>query len=201
MTGRWSALLQPGRRTLVGLALAAAAGGLVMLLTKPQPTEPVLVADGPLPAGVPLDSMPLGVRRMNDATGLVVGDDAENLAGWTLASPVAEGEPLLTSLLRAPERTTYPSVLAVSVEAAHAVLGDIQAGDSLDVYVTVDNGASSVATSLVARSIFVVSAALGSDSLGGEEMLNLLVAVDEVLAPKLAAAMAAGELDLVRVSR
>jgi Flp pilus assembly protein CpaB len=201
MTGHWSALLRPGRRTLAGLALAAAAGGLVLILTRPQPTEPVLVAAGPLPAGIPLDTLPIEVRQMNDATGLVVGDTADGLAGWTLAAPVAEGEPLLSSLLRAPERTTYPSVLAVSVEAAHAVLGDIQTGDSLDVYVTVDDGTSPPATSLVASGIFVVSAGLGSDGLGGEDMVNLLVAVDKTLATKLAWAMATGELDLVRVSR
>ena len=42
------------RRTAIGLACALAAGILVFALTRPEATVPVLVAEGPLPAGVPL---------------------------------------------------------------------------------------------------------------------------------------------------
>jgi Flp pilus assembly protein CpaB len=189
------------RRTAVGLALALAAGILVFALTRPGDTVAVLVAEGPLPAGVPLETLAVGVRRVPDATGLVAGDDAAAMAGWTLSAPLAAGEPLLPSLLRPPERRPRPDVLALSLERDRAVLGDLQAGDRIDIYVTAADGEGPVAARLVAAAVYLVAAGPAPSGLGGEERVDLLLAVDDALAAALVTARNEGALDLVRVSR
>jgi hypothetical protein len=189
------------RRTAVGLALALVAGILVFALTRPGDTVAVLVAEGPLPAGVPLETLPVGVRRVPDATGLVAGVNAAAVAGWTLSAPLATGEPLLPSLLRRPERLPRPDVLALSLERDRAVLGDLQAGDRIDVYVTVTNGEGPVSARLVAAAVYLVAAGPAPSGLGGEDRVDLLLAVDDALAAALVAARNEGDLDLVRVSR
>lgn len=188
------------RRTLLGLLLAAGAGVLVLALTRPEPSVPVLVAEGPLPAGVPLGSLPVGVRRLPDARGLVEADSPEGLADWTLAAPLAEGEPLLPSLLRAPEQRDRPQVLALSLERDRAVLGALQAGDRVDVYVTHDPLDGPPATRQVADGVYVIEAGPAPGGIAGSERIDLLLAVDDDLAAALAGARAEGEIDLVRVS-
>ena len=196
-----SAAVHFDKRTLLGLLLAAGAGTLVLVLTRPDPTVAVLVADGPLPAGVTLESLPVGVRRVPDAAGLVAGDTPAGLAGWTLAAPLAEGEPLLPSLLRPPERREQPDVLALSLERDRAVLGDLQAGDLVDVYVTTGGLQEPPVTRLVAGGLYVISAGPAPGGIAGSERIDLLVAVDDALAATLVDARHEGELDLVRCSR
>jgi len=189
------------RRTAVGLALALAAGILVFVVTRPAATVPVLVAEGPLPAGIPLDGLAVGVRRVPDPAGLVPGDDPAALREWVLAAPLAAGEPLLPSLLRAPEQRSRPDVLALSLDRDRAVLGELLAGDRIDVYVTPDAGEGPAAARLVAADVYVISAAPAPSGLGGEDRVDLLLAVDDALAAALVGARQEGALDLVRVSR
>ncbi|MBP1632376.1 MAG: hypothetical protein H6Q11_664 [Acidobacteria bacterium] len=194
------AALHFDRRTLLGLLLALGAGALVLVLTRPDSTVPVLVAEGPLPAGVPLEELPVGVRRLPDGEGLVEADSPAGLAGWTLAAPLAEGEPLLPSLLRPPERRDRPEVLALSLERDRAVLGELQAGDLVDVYVTPDSLDEPSAARLVAAGLHVVEAGPAPGGLAGSERIDLLLAVDDTLAAALVGARHEGEIDLVRVS-
>jgi len=195
------AALHFDRRTLLGLLLAVGAGTLVLVLTRPDPTVAVLVAEGPLPTGVALEELPVGVRRLPDADGLVAGDTPADLAGWTLAAPLAEGEPLLPSLLRAPERRDRPDVLALSLERDRAVLGELQAGDLVDVYVTADGLEGPPVSRLVAAGLYVLAAGPAPGGIAGSERIDLLVAVDGTLAATLVSARHEGEIDLVRVSR
>jgi len=189
------------RRTAVGLALALAAGIMVFALTRPPATVPVLVAEGPLPAGIPLEGLPVGVRRVPDAAGLVAGTDAAALDGWTLIAPLASGEPLVPSLLRAPERRSHPDVLALSLDRDRAVLGDLQAGDRIDVWVTTADEEGPPVARLVAAAVYVVSAGPGPAGMGGSDRVDLLLAVDDSLAAALVSARQEGDLDLVRVAR
>lgn len=189
------------RRTAVGLALALAAGALVFALTRPPATVPVLVAEGPLPAGIPLESLPVGVRRVPETAGLVAGDDVGVLEGWTLAAPLSAGEPLVPSLLRSPERRSLPDVLALSLDRDRAVLGELQAGDRIDVYVTGHEGEGPPVTRLVAAAVYVVAAGAGPTGLGGGDRVDLLLAVDHDLAAALVGARHEGDLALVRVAR
>ena len=167
------------RRTAVGLALALAAGILVFALTRPGETVAVLVAEGPLPVGVPLETLPVGVRRVPDATGLVAGDDAAVLAGWTLSAPLAVGEPLLPSTpgRRADRR---PGPLA----GARPGRAHLQAKSRIDIYVTVIGG-EAAASHLVA---------VAAPDVAARDRVDLLLAIDDGLAAALVTARNEGEL-------
>ncbi len=188
------------RRTVIGAALAAAAALLMLVLTRPVPTVPVLVAAADLPRGAPLTAADVTVRQMPSAGGLVEGDDLGALSGWSLAAPVAAGEPLLPSLLRPPARAASPDLLALSLPETHAVLGTLAPGDLVDVLVTTGaGGLEPAATELLATDVLVVDARADGTAIGGEPRVDLLLAVDADLALALTQAMHGGDIDLVRV--
>ena len=189
---------RPDTRTLVGIGLAAAASLLVLWLTRPAPTVPVLVAGSDLPAATPISELDLSVRHTADATGMVVGDSPGDLSAWVLAAPLAAGEPLLPSLLRPPEVQTAPNLLALEIDEAHAVLGRLDPGDRVDIYASTSALGAPTETRLIAHSVYVVDATV-SDSSVGSSQVQLLLAVDDELAATLTAAMNGGALDLVRV--
>jgi Flp pilus assembly protein CpaB len=189
---------RPDARTLVGIGLAAAAALLVLWLTRPAPTVPVLVAGSDLPAATPISELDLSVRHTADATGMVVGDSPGDLSDWVLAAPLAAGEPLLPSLLRPPEVQTAPNLLALEIDEAHAVLGRLDPGDRVDIYASTSPLGAPTETRLIAHSVYVVDATV-SDSSVGSSQVQLLLAVDDELAATLTAAMNGDDLDLVRV--
>ncbi|MGH8934905.1 MAG: SAF domain-containing protein [Acidimicrobiia bacterium] len=188
------------RRTLVGLTAAASAALLVLLLTRPGPAVPILVAADDIPAGVPLGETGVETRLVPSAEGLVAGDALGDLSDWTLAVPLRAGEPLLPSLLRPPERQAAPDVMALALEESHAAFGRVDSGDLVDLYVTWPPAADQPSrTELLAAAVYVVEAQPGGSGPGGRPELALLVAVDDTLAGQLASALRGGEIDLVRV--
>ncbi len=189
---------RPDPRTLIGIGLAAVAALLVLWLTQPDPSVPVLVAGSDLPSGTPLSELDISVRHTADSTGLVEGDSPGDLSAWVLAAPLTAGEPLLPSLLRPPDVQAAPDLLAVELDQAHAVLGRIDPGDRVDVYATTSRTGEESTTRLIASSVFVVDASV-SDSVGSGNQVQLLLAVDDELAALLTAAMNGGSLDLVQV--
>ncbi|MEA3502635.1 MAG: RcpC/CpaB family pilus assembly protein [Actinomycetota bacterium] len=189
---------RPDTRTLLGIGLAAVAALLVLWMTRPIPTVPVLVAGSDLPAGTPLSELDLTVRNTADADGLVVGDEPGELSDWVLVAPIASGEPILPSLLRAPEVQEAPDLLALELDSAHAVLGRINPGDRIDIYSSTSRPGEPTETRLVASSVFVVDATVSDSTVNGDQ-IQLLLAVDHGLAATLTAAMNEGDLDLVRV--
>ncbi len=193
-------LLRVDRRMVLGVVLAAAAALTVLVLTRPTPTLPVLVAAADLAPGVPLGADDVRVREVASDRGLVGGDGIGELAGWVLAAPLAAGEPLLPSLLRPPERVDRPDAMALSVPASQAVLGGLAAGDLVDIYATAGGvGTDTPATELLAGGVYVIDATTDAQSLGGTPAVELLLAVDRDHAGRLAAASHHTELDLVRV--
>lgn len=194
------ALVRLDRRTLLGVGLAALAASLVLVVTRPDPSVPVLVAGADLPAGVALGELPVGVRLVSSTEGLVQGDSLGELESWVLAVPLRAGEPLVASLLRPPVRLTAPDVMALALEESHAALGRIGPGDLVAVYVTwPGTGLEPPVTELLVEELYVVEVRAGGPGLGGRPTLELLVAVDRDLARSLAAALRGGELDLVRM--
>ena len=189
---------RPDTRTLLGIGLAAIAALLVLWLTRPAPTVPILVAGSDLPAGTPLSGLGLGVRHTADADGLVLGDSRGDLTDWVLVTPIAAGEPLLPSLLRPPETQSAPDLLALEIDESHAVLGRLSPGDRVDVYASTSRPGEDAATHLIASSVYVVDAGTSDSSVNGGRV-QLLLAVDDQLAATLTSAMNAGDLDLVRV--
>jgi len=193
----WS-LPRPDMRTLIGIGLAAVAALLVLWLTRPVPTVPILVAGSDLPAGTPLADLDLDVRRTTNSDGMVLGDGPGDLADWVLVAPIVAGEPLLPSLLRPPDVRSAPDLLAVEIDEAHAVLGRIDPGDHVDVYASVSQPGEPTTTHLIASSVYVVDASVADSSVNGGKV-QLLLAVDDTLAATLTSAMNSGDLDLVRV--
>jgi Flp pilus assembly protein CpaB len=189
---------RPDTRTLIGIGLAATAALLVLWLTRPAPTIPILVAGSDLPAATPIAELDLTVRHTTDATGMVTGDSPGDLADWVLVAPLAAGEPLLPSLLRPPEVQTAPNLLALEIDEAHAVLGRLSPGDAVDVYASTSPLGAPTETKLIASSVYVVDATVSDSSVGGSQV-QLLLAVDDELAATLTAALNGGDLDLVRV--
>jgi Flp pilus assembly protein CpaB len=187
------------RRTVLGIALAAVAATLVIVVTRPAPTLPILVAGADLPAGTPLAELDVTTRHVADASGFVSGNELGELSTWSLRLPINEGEPLLPSMLQSPERAAAPDLMSLELDAAHAVLGRLSPGDLVDVYATIDLGpATEPTTELIADRVHVVDTATG-DQAGAARRIALLVAVDGELAATLTAALHNGELDLVRV--
>ena len=103
------------RRLVVGALLAVISAGLVLVLTRPPTLTPVLVAGDALPAGTPLSELPISVRHVADASGLVEGTSVGELGDWVLAIPLAEGEPVLASVVRPHATVTAPNTLALTL--------------------------------------------------------------------------------------
>lgn len=186
------------RRIVLAGLLSAGAAVLVLLLTQPPERTPVLVAGADLPAGHVLAAEDVGVRYVEDPTGLVVGDAIGELAGFSLSVPLTEGQPLLGPIMRPPEVLDAPRSLALSVPLERAVLGRVAAGDRVDVYVTVADGVTGAATELVAASVYVIASEVADEPGSGDDV-RLLLAVDEALARSLAEASHAGAIDVVLV--
>lgn len=188
------------RRRILGIFLAAIAGLLVLFLTRPEPQIAILVASNDLVAGQPLADQGVSVRYVTDAEGFVAGTGIGELAEWSLRAPIAEGEPLIPSLLQPPELLEFPNVMALSLDQKHAVLGNLVAGDRVDVYRTSAAGFDAApVTTRVAMNVYVVDARVSDDGIN-RDRVDLLLAVDEDLAALIAGASRGGEIDLVRVS-
>lgn len=188
------------RRRVLGFALAMVAALLVLMMTRPPELTPVLVASGDLQPGQPLTDQDVTVRYVELSSGMVVGSSLGELVEWSLRAPIAEGEPLIPSLLQPPELVSVPNVVALSLDPSHAVLGRLVAGDRVDVYGTTSGGlANGVRTELIASDVFVVEARLDTDGARADSV-DLLLAVDDELAGRIVAADRMGEIDLVRVA-
>jgi Flp pilus assembly protein CpaB len=185
-------------RTLLGIGLAAVAAVLVLVVTQPPASVPVLVAGTDLPAGTPLSELEVEVRQVESSAGLVTGDELGELGDWVLASSIAAGEPLLPSLLRPVEALAAPDTIAIQLDSAHAVLGQLSAGDRVDVFATTSRPGIPAETVLIATSIYVLEAGV-TDASAGPDRVELLLAVDRSTARALTTAMHAGEIDLVKV--
>ena len=195
------AVPQIDRRTVIAALLAAIAAALVLVVTQPPDRTPVLVAGSDLPTGAALADLDLEVRYVEIADGLVWGTEPGELAGWSLRIPIAEGEPLVASALLPPQQVAAPNLIALSLDLEHAVLGQIGPGDSVDVYSTVSDGFESTAqaTTRIARDVYVVSVDVGTDP-SRRGRVDVLLAVDDDLAPVLAGAARSGSVDLVKVT-
>ena len=188
------------RRMVIGAILAAVAALGVLVVTKPPERIPVLVAGSDLVVGRPLGEMEFEVRYVESSEGLVVGDSLGDLGEWSLRVPLAEGEPLVPSLMQPPELLASPNVIALSLAAENAVLGRLVSGDEVDVYATTMNGIDSGSvTEMIASNVYVVEAVVPESSID-RGRVNVLLAVDDELAARLASASHTGDIDLVRVS-
>jgi flavin reductase (DIM6/NTAB) family NADH-FMN oxidoreductase RutF len=91
-----------------------------------------------------------------------------------------------------------PDALAVELPAAHAVLGQLGAGDRVDVYATTSLPGEPTQTTLIASAIYILEART-VESTASQDRVELLLAVDRATARAVTTAMRAGEVDLVKV--
>jgi len=188
------------RRTVLGLLLAALAGILVLTLTRSPELTPVLVAGSDISAGTPLGEVDLEVRRVNSADGLVAGDTVGDLSDWTIRVPLSSGEPLLPSLLVPPAVGSAPDALALSLDRAHAVQGQLVVGDIVDVLLTTAASLDAEAvTRTVASGIYILSVDLGDTGFDADRV-DIVLAVDSNIASQITNARENGTIDLLRVS-
>lgn len=178
-------------RVLAAAGLAAVAALVVLAATSPPARTEVLVAAAPLADRVPLASLEVTIRGVEDPTGLVPAADASRLEGYSLAAPLEEGSPIPSSLLVAPEALQPPDMMGLDLPAAQAVQGEVAAGDRVDVYHAGEE------PGLVAADVPVIAAELDSASLGSGQV-HLLVAVAGDLALELITAAESGSIYLVR---
>lgn len=180
---------------LVGAGILAAATALVvLLLTAPPSLQSVLVTRTAAPGGVPLRSLDVAVREVEDDSGLVLADDAGDLAGHVLVASLGAGAPIPRSLLAAPADRRTPDLLGLELDSSTAVHGLLEGGDTVDVYAAADE------VSLIASGVEVIDVMIDSGSLGSGSV-ELVVAVEGDLAPRLIAAAQAGTMHLVRRGR
>lgn len=186
--------LQLDLRLVIAGVLALTAGLAVHAVTRPAPTIDAVVAAGPLPPGVPLADLPIATRPLPPDPGLLTIADLDGLSTHRLDAALAPGDPVLRSLLSAPEGAGH-DVMGLTLDPAHAVQGALAPGDRIDVYATGIAG-----TERLASGVLVLDAVVGAGGLGGSDV-SLLLAVDADLAAALVAASRSSELDLVRLGR
>lgn len=158
----------------------------------------VLVADTAIAAGAPLDVGALSVAEVGAGGSvtdrLVRADQRETLEGMVAVAAVASGDPLRRSDVRAPAAPGRQRAMSVPVGTDHAVAGALQPGDRIDVIETSERGARYLVTDAA-----VLDVADGG-TLESLRRFSVTIAVDADDALRLAEAIHAGDLDVVRAT-
>lgn len=143
LKGRRRAL--PTGRAVVGgflVALAAVVVFAAALSGSNNHERTYLVANQPLAAGTVITTGDLGTARMqlSSASSSLAFTDSGSVVGRALAVPVQAGQLLQTSLLApsSPQSPLRPVAASVDPDS----LGDLTAGEKVDVLVTVGTGTS-----------------------------------------------------------
>jgi len=187
-------------RAVLGVALAMVAASSVLILSRADPTVGVLVAGQSLQAGQPVSQLELVTKQVASADGLIESVDRTRLSEWVLTTPLEKGEPLLRSVLSNPEQVVAGNQFALELPESRAVLGRLAAGDHIDIYATFasNTGGEAPAARLLAAGVYVIEAHTNETGLGGEQMVQMIVAVNDALALDLAGAVNNAELNLVK---
>lgn len=170
----------------------------LLVLQDRSATTLVAIADQGLPEGatvepgavrlVPVDSNFEGLDN------LMTEDVIEEFAGWVTNRSIPEGGLVDTTSLFAPGAATGLRSMSLPVPIEHAAGGSLRPGDRVDVISVIDSSARFVAIDLS-----VISVAEGaSGSIGATSDYHVVVAVAAGEALRLAEALDAGSMELVR---
>jgi hypothetical protein len=177
-------------------AIAALVAGLgTAALTAPPSTIDVVVADGPLPPGVAIGSLPTRAVPFVQPGPVLLAADLDAASGLVLTTPLANGDPVLLSLL-APPPSARLDTIGLTLRSDRAVHGDLVAGDRVAVYALRDDASPR----RLAPSVLVLDAAPGAGGLGSSDVA-LLLAVSDRQARDLIRGVDEGSLYLVKVDR
>ena len=189
-------------RTVFGLCLmlVAFAGGQ-RILADARTTVAYWSASRDLPRGAEVapDDLVISHVQLPSEVAQSYVPATEILTGARLERTVAAGELIpsewLSESVAGPRRE-----ITVPVPAEHAVGGALQVGDSVDIYATFAPEGAGARTTLIARSIEVLSVVeAGGMVLDEEAKVGITVGVSPEEATRLAFAIRTAELDVVRV--
>lgn len=183
---------------LAGLLTAVA--GAVYLGAAEAPTVRVLAAGQQIAAGSRVAPEALKVVELSAGeeviAGLVPATDQQRIAGWVAADTLAPGELIATADLQEPGQAGGQRALALPVGADRAVGGQLAVGDRVDVIAVIEGRARYVARDLQVVAVGTAGAAAGPLTMSRD--FQVTVATDGKTALDLAAALAAGDVRLVR---
>lgn len=198
----------PSRRPLrgrlsAGHVVVLVAGLLAMLLNyallrAADERVPVAVAARAIAAGDALDASSVRLVEL-DADEALLGalvraSDIAAVEGHVAGVPLAAGDPLRRSDLRAPSAPDGRRAMSVPVPAEHAVAGSLQRGDRVDVIQVRDGRADYV---LSGAEVLAVSGG-DADGLTGASVFSVTLAVDADSALALAEAIRGEAVEIVR---
>lgn len=170
----------------------------LLVLQDRSATTLVAIADEPLVVGsilepgsirlVPVDASFAGLEPLVD------DEELSRYAGWVLAQSVPVGGLVASDDLVPPESATGLRTMSLPVPLEHAAGGTLVPGDLVDVISVDDGTARFIATGL---EVIAISDD-GSGSIGSVASHHIVVAVDAAEALRLAEALEAGSMELVR---
>jgi hypothetical protein len=190
-----------GRRFELDLRQALAAGAALIAglataaLTAPPATIDVIVADGPLPPGVAIAALPTRAVATVDPGPVLHAADLDAASTMVLSAPLAEGDPILLSLLVESPAARLDTI-GLSLKSDRAVHGDLVAGDRVAVYALSEDASPR----RLAPSVLVLDADAAAGGLGSSDVAVLL-AVSDRQARDLIRGVDEGSLYLVKVDR
>lgn len=159
----------------------------------------IAVAARDIPAGVPvgLDALRFVDARVDaEVLAALLGpEQAAGVDGWVAATTLAAGEPVRASDLRAPSAPEAQRAMSVPIDPEHAVGGALRRGDRVDVITVRDGAASYLVTD---AEVLAVPDSGSRGGLGTLSRFSVTLAVDEEIALRLAEALRAGALEVVR---
>jgi Flp pilus assembly protein CpaB len=186
----------------VVMVVAALLAGLLNydLLRSRDDSVAVAVAAAPLAAGQPVSAASFATTsvRLDPAVlaTLLAPDAVAQVEGWVTVAPMAEGDLVRVSDLRAPAAGSAQRAMSLPLDPAHAAGGALTAGDRVDVIAVSAQRATYV---LVDAPVLTAGAGAGA-ALTAAQAFTVTLAVDDDEALRLAAAMESGALEVVRSS-
>lgn len=186
------------------MVLAGLLGGVLTLglLRSADAARPVLVAAEDLVPGTLLDDGALRVAHVdaNDEVAATLFDAGavEQLRGQVVTAPVARGALVTRDDVRPVGDGAATRAMSFPIPRANAVDGEIDAGDRIDV-VGVDPDTGDAGYVMTDASVLAVDDGDGGP-LGGDDTVTVTVALDPDAALRLARALEAGTVTIVRAT-
>jgi len=190
-------------RTILGLLLFSVAFlGAQRLIADARATVPVLVATRDLPSGHTLTAGDFVRAEVALPPELMTryAPASRDLVGVSLSRPVSEGEMVALSWVASGRYAGEGRAMTIPITAEHAVGGDLQTGDRVDILATFQSGDVRARTVLVAEGLEIVSSVEAGGLVTGEaSVIGVTVAVTPQQAAELTFAIRSADLDVVRV--
>lgn len=182
------------------LMLVAVFGG-ASLIKAAQARTPVLIAAGHVEPGEVIEPSDVRVAEVSLSGGVAYlpASMRGQIVGRVAAEPLWEGKLLGPgSVSQAPPLPAGTVAMSVILKPDRAVAGSLRAGDSVAVIASVAPGRGDPRTTILFTSVPVLSVTHAEAAQGGGVIVTLRLRLEEARA--LAAARAAGDIDLVLLS-